>query len=386
MLANRAGCGLADGMTDDTPIASPGRSVGLVKSCDVTLEAPLRLELGGTLPSLEFRYETYGVLNASRSNAILVPHALSGDHHVAGKYSADDAKAGWWDAFVGPGKMVDTDKFFVIGINCLGGCRGSTGPLSNDPATGKPYGGDFPEITCADIVAAQRRLVEHLGIKKLHAVVGGSKGGMQALLWAADHAEAVDRIVTLACGLRQPPLALALNAVARASVLADPRYRGGQYHAGEGPEDGLAVARMIGHISYLSPAAFEKKFARETVPGAKPTDAVQWQVESYLRHQGDAFVRRFDANSLIRITRAVDRFDLSGRAAAGRLFKSDGPAILAVAFSTDGLYPPSEVKAITAAAGKRGAYFEVATDAGHDAFLLPSESLFAHVRAFLASV
>lgn len=383
MLANRPRCGLADGMTDDTPIASPGRSVGVVKSFDVTLGAPLRLELGGTLPSLEFRYETYGVLNATRSNAVLVPHALSGDHHVAGKYSPEDAKAGWWDAFVGPGKMIDTDKFFVIGINCLGGCRGSTGPLSNDPNTGKPYGGDFPEITCGDIVAAQRRLVEHLGIKKLHAIVGGSKGGMQALLWAADHAEAVDRIVTLACGLRQPPQALALNAIARASVLADPRYRGGHYLSGEGPEDGLAVARMIGHVSYLSPAAFEKKFARETVPGAKPNDAVQWQVESYLRHQGDAFVRRFDANALIRITRAVDRFDLTGRATAGKLFKPDGPAILAVAFSTDGLYPPSEVKAIAAAAGNRGAYFEVETDAGHDAFLLPNESLFARVRTFL---
>jgi homoserine O-acetyltransferase len=370
-------------MTDDTPIASPGRSVGVVKSFDVTLGAPLRLELGGTLPSLEFRYETYGVLNATRSNAVLVPHALSGDHHVAGKYSPEDAKAGWWDAFVGPGKMIDTDKFFVIGINCLGGCRGSTGPLSNDPNTGKPYGGDFPEITCSDIVAAQRRLIEHLGIKKLHAIVGGSKGGMQALLWAADHAEAVDRIVTLACGLRQPPQALALNAIARASVLADPRYRGGHYLSGEGPEDGLAVARMIGHVSYLSPAAFEKKFARETVPGAKPNDAVQWQVESYLRHQGDAFVRRFDANALIRITRAVDRFDLTGRATAGKLFKPDGPAILAVAFSTDGLYPPSEVKAIAAAAGNRGAYFEVETDAGHDAFLLPNESLFARVRTFL---
>lgn len=379
MLAKVAEQGLAGVMTDDPPSASlSDATVGLVEPCEVTLPGPFALELGGVLSAFTLRYETYGRLNADRTNAILIPHALSGDHHVAGRHASTDAKPGWWEAFVGPGKMVDTNKFFVIGVNTLGGCSGSTGPLSIDPLTGAPYGGTFPEITFGDVVRSQRLLVEHLGIRRLHAVVGGSKGGMQALLWALDHAPAVDRIVTLACGLRQPPHALALNAAARAAILADPRFRGGHYQLGQGPDDGLAVARMIGHVSYLSPAAFDRKFGRETVPGAKPGDAVQWQVERYLRHQGDAFVRRFDANSFLRITRAVDRFDVTGRT-----FAAQGPAVLAVAFSTDGLYPPSEVRALAAAAGRKGTYLEIETDAGHDAFLLPDAGLFTKVRAFL---
>lgn len=366
-------------MTDDPPSApTDAASVGLVTPRDVTLPGPFALELGGSLPSLTLRYETYGRLDAAGSNAVLVPHALSGDHHVAGRHQPSDPKPGWWEAFVGPGKMVDTDRFFVIGVNSLGGCSGSTGPLALDPLTGRPYGGTFPEITFGDIVRAQRLLVEHLGIRRLHAVVGGSKGGMQALLWALDHAPAVDRIVALACGARQSPHALALNAAARAAILADPRYRGGHYLPGEGPDDGLAVARMIGHVSYLSPAAFERKFGRATVPGSGPSDPVHWQVESYLRHQGDAFVRRFDANSFLRITRAVDRFDVTARA-----WPSDGPRALAVGFSSDGLYPVAEVRAAAGLAGPRGAYLEVETDAGHDAFLLPDARLFAEVRAFL---
>lgn len=367
-------------MTDDPPSAqASGPTVGLVTPVDVTLPGPFALELGGALPSLTLRYETYGRLDADRANAVLVPHALSGDHHVAGRHSPADPKPGWWDAFVGPGKMIDTDRHFVIGVNSLGGCSGSTGPLSVDPLTCQPYGGTFPEITFGDIVRAQRLLVEHLGIRRLHAVVGGSKGGMQGLLWALDHAPAVSRVVALACGPRQPPHALALNAAARAAILADPRHRGGHYRPGEGPDDGLAVARMIGHVSYLSPAAFERKFGREVVPGSGPADPVHWQVESYLRHQGDAFVRRFDANAFLRITRAVDRFDVTGRA-----YPADGPALLAVGFSSDGLYPPSEVRAVAALAGRRGAFHQVETDAGHDAFLLPDAGLFARVRDFLA--
>lgn len=367
-------------MTDDPPSApTSGPTVGLVQPRDVVLPGPFALELGGALPSVALRHETYGALNADRSNAILVPHALSGDHHVAGRHAVGDAKPGWWEAFVGPGKMIDTDRHFVIGVNTLGGCAGSSGPLSIDPSTGKPYGGLFPEITFGDVVRAQRLLVEHLGIRRLHAVVGGSKGGMQALLWALDHAACVDRVVALACGARQSPHALALNAAARAAILADPRFRGGHYQPGAGPDDGLAVARMIGHVSYLSPAAFERKFGRATVPGAGPSDPVHWQVESYLRHQGDAFVRRFDANSFLRITRAVDRFDVAGRA-----WPTEGPAALAVGFSSDTLYPPAEVRALARLAGPRGRYLEVETDAGHDAFLLPDARLFAEVRAFLA--
>jgi len=371
-------------VTDDPPSAPDDeQAVGLVSPRDARLDGPFRLELGGELPSLTLRYETYGALNADRSNAVLVPHALSGDHHVAGRHAPSDPKPGWWDAFVGPGKMIDTARHFVIGVNTLGGCRGSTGPLSLDPRTGAPYGGTFPELTFGDIARAQRLLVESLGIRRLHAVVGGSKGGMQALQWAADHPEAVDRVVALACALRQPPHALALNAAARFAVAADPRWRGGHYGPGEGPDAGLAVARMIGHVSYLSPAAFERKFGRQTVPGSGPADAVHWQVERYLRHQGEAFVRRFDANSLMLITRAVDRFDLAARAAAGELARPGSPSLLAVAFSSDGLYPPSEARAIARAAGGRGACLEIETDAGHDAFLLPDARLSAGVRAFL---
>lgn len=372
-------------MTDDPPSVSPtSTSVGLVTPVDVTFPAPFPLELGGELPGITLRYETYGRLNADCSNAVLILHALSGDHHVAGRHSPEDAKPGWWDAFVGPSKMVDTDRYFVIGVNSLGGCRGSTGPLSTDPRTGEAYGGSFPEITFRDIVRAQLLLVRHLGIQRLHAVVGGSTGGMQALLWAADQPSSVDRVVAFACALTQTPQALALGAVARFAVLADPRWRGGHYLAGEGPEDGLAVARMIGHVSYLSPAALARKFGREIVAGSAPGDPVHWQVESYLRHQGDAFVRRFDANSLVRLTRAVDRFDLAARAAAGELRRPNGPAVLAIGFSTDGLYPPAETRAIAAAAGSRGSHLEIETDAGHDGFLLPAAALFTRVRDFLA--
>jgi len=372
-------------MTDDPPsAAAAGSSVGLVRPQDAAFAEPFPLELGGELPGLTLRYETYGRLDAEAANAVLVPHALSGDHHVAGRHDPSDPKPGWWDAFVGPGKMVDTDRYFVIGVNTLGGCRGSTGPLSADPRTGAPRGGAFPEITFGDIVRAQRLLVRRLGIRRLHAVVGGSKGGMQALLWAADFPREVARVVALACALAQPPHALALNAAARFAVQADPRWRGGHYPAGSGPDAWLAVARMIGHVSYLSPAAFARKFGRQTVPGSRPSDPVHWQVESYLRHQGDAFVRRFDANSLLLITRAVDRFDLAARAAAGDLARPDGPAVLSVGFSSDGLYPPAEARAVAAAAGARGAYHEVSTDAGHDGFLLPDAGLAARVRDFLA--
>lgn len=371
-------------MTDDPPShdADGSRGVGIVRPADVAFDGPFPLELGGSLPRLELRYETYGRLAPDASNAILVPHALSGDHHVAGRHDPADPKPGWWDAFVGPGRMVDTDRFFVIGVNTLGGCRGSTGPLSTDPATGAPYGGDFPEITFGDVVRAQRCLVAHLGIRRLRAVVGGSKGGMQALLWALDHPAEVDRVVTLAAGLRQPPLALALNAVARAAILADPRWRGGHYRPGEGPDSGLAVARMVGHASYLSHEAFDRKLGRAVVPGSRPGDPVHWQVESYLRHQGEAFVRRFDANAFVRITRAVDRFDITERAAG--LARPGSPKVLAVGFSSDGLYPPAECRAAAEAAGPNGAFHLVATDAGHDAFLLPEPGLVRRVREFLA--
>ena len=373
-------------MSEPSAQSKSPKQLGPTQFQDFISKKPFPLELGGELPELTLRYETYGKLSPDKSNAILVPHALSGDHHVAGRYQADDAKPGWWDGFVGPGKAIDTDRFFVIGINCIGGCRGSTGPLSIDPRTGKPYGGYFPEITLGDIVRGQRLVIQHLGIKKLHAIVGGSMGGMQALLWSGDYPEEVGRIAVLAAGLSQSPMAIALNAVSRACVETDPQWRGGHYQTGEGPDSGLAIGRMISHISYLSSAAFDQKFGRAKVDGAKNNDPVYWQVESYLKHQGDSFVKRFDANSWLRITRAVDRFDLTSRAASGQLFKKNGADVLAIGFSSDWLYPTSELRMVVAAAtavGVNAAYLEVVTDAGHDGFLIPDTGLSVRLHAFL---
>jgi homoserine O-acetyltransferase len=373
-------------MSEPSAQSPSPKQLGPTQFQDFISKKPFPLELGGELPELTLRYETYGELSPDKSNAILVPHAISGDHHVAGRYQPDDAKPGWWDSFVGPGKAIDTDRFFVIGINCIGGCRGSTGPLSIDSRTGKPYGGYFPEITLGDIVRAQRLVFQHLGIKKLHAIVGGSMGGMQALLWSGDYPEEVGRIAVLAAGLSQSPMAIALNAVSRACVETDPQWRGGHYQPGEGPDSGLAIGRMISHISYLSSAAFDQKFGRAKVLGAKHNDPVYWEVESYLKHQGTSFVKRFDANSWLRITRAVDRFDLTARAAAGQLFKKVGPDVLAIGFSSDWLYPTSELRMVVAAAtavGVNAAYLEVVTDAGHDGFLIPDTGLSVRLHAFL---
>jgi len=373
-------------MSEPSAQSKSPNTLGPTQFQDFISKKAFPLELGGELPELTLRYETYGKLSPDKSNAILVPHALSGDHHVAGRYQPDDAKPGWWDGFVGPGKAIDTDRFFVIGINCIGGCRGSTGPLSIDPRTGKPYGGYFPEITLGDIVRGQRLVIQHLGIKKLHAIVGGSMGGMQALLWSGDYPEEVGRIAVLAAGLSQSPMAIALNAVSRACVETDPQWRGGHYQPGEGPDSGLAIGRMISHISYLSSAAFDQKFGRAKVVGAKNNDPVYWQVESYLKHQGESFVKRFDANSWLRITRAVDRFDLTSRAASGQLFKKNGADVLAIGFSSDWLYPTSELRMVVAAAtavGVNAAYLEVVTDAGHDGFLIPDTGLSVRLHAFL---
>lgn len=373
-------------MSDRPAKSASSRLLGPVVFRDFVSAEAFPLELGGELPGLTLRYETYGTLLPDGSNAILVPHALSGDHHVAGRYAADDAKPGWWDCFVGPGKAIDTDRFFVIGLNCIGGCQGSTGPLSIDARTGQPFGGFFPEITLGDIVRAQRLVIRHLGITQLHAVVGGSMGGMQALIWCADYPTEVGRIAVMAAGLSQSPMAIALNAVSRACVERDPHFRGGHYPPDQGPEAGLAVGRMLAHISYLSPASFDQKFGRAKVVGAAPGDSVHWQVESYLEHQGRSFVRRFDANSWLRITRAVDRFDMTARAAAGSLFTPSGPDVLAVGFSSDWLYPTSELRMLLAAAtavGVNAAYHEVITDAGHDGFLLPDRGLEVRLHAFL---
>ncbi len=380
-------------MTDDESniIKAPGGDVGVVTPLDFPWAETFQFELGGEIPGFSLRYETYGRLNADKSNAVLIPHALTGDHHISGRHKADDKKPGWWDSLVGPGKPVDTDKFFVIGVNSLGGCRGSTGPGSVNPATGSPYGLDFPQLTLGDMVRAQEKLVSHLGIRKLHAVVGGSMGGMKALLWATFFPERVSRIVIMACGARQNAQAIAFNEVGRAAIVQDAGWNKGRYDSapGEGPRTGLAVARMMAHITYLSDKSLERKFGREKQAGANGSGepfGIEFQVESYLRHQGRSFLDRFDANTYLYITKAVDRFDLAGGRPLHEAFEKVTARALVIGFSSDWLYPPEQNREIVLAmirAGKPASYAEIETDAGHDGFLLPSAPLHRCVRRFL---
>ena len=342
------------------------------------LDGPLELEKGGRLTSVTIAYETYGQLNAAGDNAILICHAISGDSHVARHDANDDP--GWWEILVGPGRPVDTDNFFVICPNLLGGCRGSTGPGSVDPATGRRYGRDFPTITLRDMVEAQYRLVRQLGIRQLLAVVGGSVGGHQAMTWALQYPEAMRGIVLLATSPRLTSQALAFDIVGRNAILRDPHFHGGQYYdRPHGPEVGLAIARMIGHITYLSPEAMSQKFDPDRLhPRDVPVEfEKRFSVGSYLGYQGAKFVERFDANSYVTLTMAMDLFDLGGTpeelaAAFGRT----RCRWLVVSFSSDWLFPPSQSRDIANALLANGAsvsYCNVQSSCGHDAFLLPNE-------------
>lgn len=355
--------------------------------------APLRLDSGAELRDLEVAWRSWGTLNADRSNAVLICHALTGDQHVAGRHPAT-GKDGWWTRMVGPGRPLDPDRWFVICTNVIGGCLGSTGPSSEDPATGKPYGLSFPVITIGDMVRAQAMLVEALGISKLAAVVGGSMGGMQALQWAAAYPERMESCLVIASAARHSAQNIAFHEVGRQAVMADPDWRGGAY-AGDGvrPEKGLAVARMAAHITYLSEAALQRKFGREL-----QNDGLSWgfdadfQVESYLRHQGGVFVDRFDANSYLYITRAMDYFDLAAPH-GGVLAEAFRPArdvrFCVLSFTSDWLYPTSESRHIVRAlnaAGCRASFLEIESDKGHDAFLLDEPVMDQAVRGFLSSL
>lgn len=376
-------------MTDDeSEITRDAASVGVVVPADFVSAQPFRFELGGEIPGFTLRYETYGRLNADASNAVIIEHALTGDHHVAGKHAADDRKPGWWDSLVGPGKPVDTNRFFVIGVNTLGGCRGSTGPGSINPVTGEPYGVRFPQMTLGDMVRAQARLLDFLGIRKLHAAIGGSMGGMKAMLWAELFPDRVDRLVLMACAARQNAQAIAFNEVGRNAILLDPEWRGGAYPAGGGPRSGLAVARMMAHITYLSEPSLDRKFGRARHPDASAENpfGVEFQVESYLRHQGRAFLDRFDANTYLYITKAVDRFHLDAEKPLREVVANWRARALVLGFSTDWLYAPALNREIAEAmreAGRDAEYVEIETDAGHDGFLLPSDALHSAVRVFL---
>ncbi len=351
------------------------------------------LEMGGALPSVTIAYETYGRLNTAKDNAVLVCHAISGDSHVAQHDAEDDP--GWWDIAVGAGKPIDTNRFFVVCPNLLGGCRGTTGPGSVNPATGKPYGSDFPTITIGDMVELERRLLDHLGIEKLLAVVGGSMGGHQALMWATRFPERVQSVVALATSPRLTSQALAFDVVGRNAIRHDPHYHGGQYYGEkQGPEVGLAIARMIGHITYLSREAMRQKFGEDRLhPREVATEFEKtFSVGSYLGHQGTKFVERFDANSYIALSMAMDLFDLGGQSVEQvATFRKTLSRWLVISFSSDWLFPPDQSRDIVSALITNNAavsYCNVQSDCGHDAFLLPNDfaSYGEMIRAFLNNV
>jgi len=375
---------------DSKPRHLAGDDVGIVRPRDYTHAGPFTFKSGQVIQGFTLRYETYGSLNATRDNAVLVCHALSGDHHCAGWHCATDSKPGWWNNLIGPGKAVDTRRFYVVCANVLGGCQGSTGPSSTDPATGKPYGTRFPFVTIRDMVNAQRLLLDHRGVAELHAVLGGSMGGMTAMLFAIEFPQFTRRQIIMASTANESAQAIAFNEVGRQAIMQDPAWNSGDYPRDGGPRVGLAVARMMAHITYLSDAGMDRKFGRrkrESAGGEAYTFDAQFEVESYLRHQGQSFINRFDANSYLYITRAIDQFDPAR--ACGSLDQALAPVraeSLVVGFTSDWLFPPEQNREIALAllrAGKRASYAELSTDLGHDSFLLESAELYTLVRGFL---
>lgn len=349
----------------------------------------LQLDCGETLHEVECAYEAYGRLNEDRSNAILVLHAFSGDAHAAG-VSDIDGRPGWWENMIGPGKAFDTDRYCVMCANVLGGCAGSTGPSSINPETGNPYGSSFPEITIADMVRLQKMLTDALGIHKLVSVAGGSMGGMQALQWAVSYPEACASVIPIATTARHSAQQIAFNEVGRQSIIADPGFQGGDYYGDAGPGRGLAVARMVGHITYMSDESMREKFGRRRRASETPSgeNAGIFEVESYLRYRGGQFVSRFDANSYIAITRAMDTFDLAGEhRTLGEVFDPCEGRFLVFSFTSDWLYPSYQSEVIVRALrgrNKEVAYVELPSNYGHDAFLVEAGEQTELVRGFLA--
>ncbi|MFC3624742.1 homoserine O-acetyltransferase [Vogesella amnigena] len=368
-------------------------SVGIVSAQRALFETPLELASGATLSSYELVFETYGALNAERSNAILICHALSGHHHVAGRYSADDKAAGWWDNMVGPGKPIDTNRFFVVGVNNLGGCHGSTGPSSIDPATGQPWGSRFPVMTVPDWVTAQARLADRLGIGRWAAVIGGSLGGMQALHWSIAYPERIAHALVIASAPKLSAQNIAFNDVARQAILTDPDFCGGDFYAaGTIPRRGLRLARMLGHITYLSDDGMGEKFGRMLRSGEyKFGYDVEFEIESYLRYQGDKFSDYFDANTYLLMTKALDYFDpakdYDGDLVAA--LKKASASFLVASFTSDWRFSPERsretVKALIAA-GKRVSYGEIESVHGHDAFLMTDQPYVDLMCAYLNRV
>ena len=351
-------------------------SVGYVETQRVVLfteDDPLVLESGESLAPVEVAYETYGTLAADGSNAVFVCHALTGDAHAAGHHG-DEERPGWWDTLIGPGKPLDTDHLFVICPNLLGGCRGTTGPSSIDPATGRPYGLRFPHFTVTDLVAVHRRLLAHLGIERLHGAIGGSLGGMQVLQWAMDHPDEIDNGILVCASARLSAQNIAFSAVARASIINDEHFAGGDYYeSGSSPGVGLAVARMMAHITYVSEESLRHKFGRERIADV-PTFDIDFQVESYLEHQGRSFLERFDANSYLYLTRVMDYFDpFLDEATAVERLRGSGTSFLVISFDTDWRFPTPhsvEIARVLERAGCDVRCEEVVSPWGHDSFLL----------------
>ena len=385
-------------------------SLGVVETQFLDLRDPLQLDCGRVLTSVRIAYETYGQLSPARNNVILVCHALSGDAHAAGisrgaseatrdGFGADERDGGrskglgWWDGMIGPGKAFDTDRFFVVSTNLLGGCRGTTGPSSIDPASGRPYGSDFPVITVADMVRAQRAFLGQIGIRRLAAVAGGSLGGMQALEWAITYGDDVKAIIPIASTHAVQPQGVAWNAIARNAIVADPDWQDGHYYGtGRAPNAGMGIARMVGHITYLSAAGLQTKFGRRLRSGGDiryRLNDPEFEVESYLRYQADSFVKRFDANTYLYTSRALTYFDLARQYGGGSLVEAVRPITartLLIAFSSDWLYPPSgseELAEALRAAGKRVELRVIDAPYGHDCFLLEEARQTPIIRAFL---
>jgi len=349
----------------------------------------LELESGEILSPVTVAYETYGSLNAKANNAILLCHALSGDAHAAGRDCTTGA-LGWWDSMVGPGKAFDTEKYYIICSNVLGGCKGTTGPSSINSATNTPYGLGFPVITIGDMVSAQAKLVDHLGIERLFAVAGGSMGGMQALEWLVSRPSRVRSAIAIATAARHSPQQIAFNEVGRQAIMADPNWKEGNYYGGTLPARGLAVARMVGHITYMSDSSMEEKFGRRLREDRRPFKfTADFEVEGYLHHRGNSFVERFDANSYLYITKAMDFYDVGrGRTLAAALSQVDARALI-IAFKSDWLYPPYQSQEIVRACkltGLDATYCEVDSTYGHDAFLLETDEETHLIRHFLENV
>ena len=368
-------------------------SVGAATAQKAHFDQPIKLRGGATLPAYDIAYETYGQLNAARSNAVLVCHALNASHHVAGYYEDDKSNVGWWDNLVGPGKPLDTNRFFVVGSNYIGSCFGSTGPASSNPATGKPWGADFPVVTVEDWVETQARLADRLGIERFAAVIGGSLGAMQALQWTLSYPDRIRHSLVIAAAPRLTPQNIAFNEVARQAIMTDPDFHGGHYYdKGVVPTRGLRIARMIGHITYISGEAMAEKFGRVLRRGQPGFDFdIDFEIESYLRYQGDKFSSYFDANTYLRITKALDYYDpaadYGGNLSAA--FARAQADFLVVSFTSDWRFSSSRSREIVRALldnRRVVSYLEIDAPQGHDAFLLDDARYFGALRAYFGNI